>query len=231
MPYCSSETLVKRDGELREGRVLKCRCWTCPTCQPDRVKRLIAEAIGGHPTTFITLTLRADDNRDRSAQAQALSYAWRIIRLRAMRRSRTTKLPFIAVLEATKAGTPHLHILARVRWLDQRWLSLQAAELLNAPIVDVRRIDAHRSIAGYVAKYVGKAPKQFGTSKRYWKSRDYELRAEWRDRSQHRPRSDFARVDRPLYTLAHMWQSWGLDLTWLTPTHVRAEPPTHGPPR
>ncbi len=174
--YCGQETLVKRDGDAFDAKVLRCRSWKCPDCRDGRRKRLIAEGIGGNPVTFITLTLRADDPRERPDQVKALSRAWRIIRARMLRKGKVKRIPFLAVVEKTKRGTPHLHILTRVRWIDQAWLSVVAAEILDAPIVDVRRIDAHHGIASYVAKYVGKDPEQFGTCKRYWKSPDYDQR-------------------------------------------------------
>jgi len=49
------------------------------------------------------------------------------------------------------------------------------AELISAPIIDIRRIRNQKETIRYVAKYITKAPAQFGTAKRYWSSRDYEL--------------------------------------------------------
>lgn len=84
-------------------------------------------------------------------------------------------LQFLAVIERHKSGWPHLHILARARWIGQRWLSLQAADILKSPIVDIRLIQPGRYRYGYVAKYVGKDPARLGTTKRYWASRNYRL--------------------------------------------------------
>lgn len=52
------------------------------------------------------------------------------------------------------------------------------AELVDAPIVDIRRIDHAGRVAGYVAKYVAQEPAKVGSNKRYWQSRDYDLDAE-----------------------------------------------------
>lgn len=84
------------------------------------------------------------------------------------------RLPYLAVVEATKRGEPHLHILSRLRWVDQKWLSRQASKLLGAPVVDVRRCTSRSSVALYVAKYIGKAPHRFATVKRYWSTRSWE---------------------------------------------------------
>lgn len=83
------------------------------------------------------------------------------------------KFEYGAVFELTKIGTPHLHVAARIQWIDQAWLSLQWQHYLNSPIVDVRRIDQKRRAAGYVSKYIGKEPTRIGQCKRYWFSRNY----------------------------------------------------------
>lgn len=86
------------------------------------------------------------------------------------------KLPFMAFFERTEAGWPHLHILCTANWIDQAWLSAQTAELLNSPIVDVRRIRTVRGVASYVTKYVTKSLVKFDTLKRYYSSRKYDPR-------------------------------------------------------
>lgn len=86
------------------------------------------------------------------------------------------KLPFIAVVEATVNGWPHLHILLRSVWIDKHWLSEQMKELCASPIVHIKRIDNRGRVAGYVSSYCGKASQKFATAKRYWSSRDYDLR-------------------------------------------------------
>lgn len=83
-------------------------------------------------------------------------------------------LQFIAVVEAHKSGWPHLHILCRSEWIDQRWLVAQTKELLGAHKVDIQRINRRSQISAYVAKYCGKCAHKFGTTKRYWKTHKYE---------------------------------------------------------
>lgn len=171
--YCGSQTLVKHAPDYRQAISLRCRSWGCAECEPQRRRQLIAQAIGGDPNTFITLTLPADRARDAEHAVKDLSRAWRVIRKRDARRRKGKPVPFIAVVEKTKAGTPHLHILCRARWIDQKWLSDCMAELLDAPIVHVKRIDNRGRVVGYCAKYCGKDSAKVGTNKRYWQSRDY----------------------------------------------------------
>ena len=154
---------------------MRCRSWGCEFCRPRRHAQLVALAQSGQPGAFITLTSGPETGRSPVEAARALVLAWRKVRREAMRVYGLDRLPFLAVFEATKAGRPHLHILARVRWLDQAWLSKRMAFHARAPIVDIRRVNTPRQVANYVAKYIGKAPHRFGTCKRYWASRDYEL--------------------------------------------------------
>lgn len=82
-------------------------------------------------------------------------------------------MPFLAVFEATKKGWPHLHILSRAKWLDQKWLSNRMRQLIGAPVCDVRTVKNARHLSWYLAKYIGKNPHHFEGTKRYWRSLDY----------------------------------------------------------
>jgi len=225
--YCGQKTLVKSQRTEVTARVLACRSWGCPDCNPKRRARLVAEAIGGQPNVFITLTLRKSDPRSRPAQVRALARAWRIVRQRLCRQRGLKSIAFLAVVERTAAGTPHLHILARAPWIDQRWLSNQCAGLLDAPIVWIEAIDQHRGVARYVSKYVGKDPAKFAGSKRYWKSPDYERRP---------PRAGPIAGDDPIWwsidnaaikMVVHRWLSLGYGVEWLSPSHARRTIPPH----
>lgn len=225
--FCQEASLVKYDKHVTVATPLYCRSWGCPECQPTRKRQLVALAASGHPTSFITLTVRPDVIRSQTSRARALVNAWRIVVRRAKKKYGYRSIPYLAVFEATKAGEPHLHILARVRWIDQKWLSKQMAHLVNAPIVDIRRVKGNHMIASYVAKYVGKEPGKFGTCKRYWRTKDYQLDFP-------RPRDDWPFPGVPWsvieYSLAeltrdakrhHQNVKWDGELLWIT---VRGPP-------
>jgi len=108
-------------------------------------------------------------------RARGLVKAWRLIVKRAKKRHGYKTLDYLCVFEATKAGEPHLHILSRVPWLDQKWLSRQMKEIANAPIVDIRKVRSAKHVAFYIAKYIGKQPQKFGTLKRYWFTKGWEV--------------------------------------------------------
>lgn len=170
---CTDLTLVKDLGEHSYAEPLKCRCWTCEICLPIRRRQLKRMARDGRPNTFLTLTVNPEEGESPEERACALVDAWRRLRRAAMRRYGYPRLPFLAVFERTRAGEPHLHVLLRVRWLDQSWLSAEMKRMINAPIVDIRRVKGKRQAAAYVAKYVGKKPTHFEGTKRYWRSQDY----------------------------------------------------------
>lgn len=173
MPYCTTETVVKHDEAVLEAVALRCRRWTCPTCQPERRKELITLAKAGRPTTLLTLTVSHATAETRNGRADALfAFLGRLIR--ALRTIHPGKeIEYLAIAEETKRGEPHLHVLMRAPYIAQRWISDRARREIKAPIIDIRYVDNIGRVAAYVAKYVGKAPAQFGSHKRYFRSQGW----------------------------------------------------------
>src|SRR5262249_16696808 len=118
---------------------------------------------------------------------RAMSRALPILFKRIKRRFNWQKLEYLVVVERHKSGWPHLHVLLRCPFLAQRWISAQGDGIPGSPVVDIRQVKNARQAARYVAKYIGKEPAQFGTSKRYWCSQGWdtgkaervEKRLEW----------------------------------------------------
>lgn len=154
---------------------LMCRTWSCDYCQPRRQAELIDLAKNGTPTRFITLTAAPSSGVSPADRARKLARAWRLVVARAKRQFKITQFDYLAVFEATKRGEPHLHILCRVAFIPQRWLSAQMREIMASPIVDIRLIRSPRQTAIYVAKYVGKEPHHFATCKRYWHTKNWVI--------------------------------------------------------
>ncbi len=173
MFICSRFTLVNHDETGLRAAPLFCRRWSCPVCGPKRAWRLRTEATEGKPTTFLTLTVRFGEFTTPGNAACALVKAWRNIRQQAKRELGIDKLPFMAVFEKTKRGWPHLHILMRAPFIDQKWISEKCAKYLNSPVVFIERISDTSRTARYVAKYCSKDPQIWDGVKRYWRSLDY----------------------------------------------------------
>jgi len=175
--FCAEWSIVKTQFRTAVVLPLKCKCWTCDECRPGRTKRLVEEAKSGAPNLFITLTSKRRPELTASQAAVLLAHAWRRLRREYIREHGKGSLAFLAVFEQTKRGWPHIHIVARCKWLDQKWLSRRMLALHDSPVVDVRRVHGLRKVAAYVTKYISKNPHRFEGVKRYWRSLDYLIPA------------------------------------------------------
>lgn len=175
MTICREWSLVKQAPQERRSKPLYCRSWNCSTCRPKRKSQLLALAASGEPDRFLTLTVNPRIGADPEARLKLLSHAWKVLVKRLRRIHGPGAIEYLAVVEATKRGEPHLHILLRSPYIPWRLISAAMQELIAAPIVDIRKIKDGRQVVSYVAKYVTKAPEQFGHAKRYWHSKGYEL--------------------------------------------------------
>ncbi len=209
MTVCGGWSLQKIDHTGARAITLWCRSWSCPDCQPYRVRGLKRLAADGQPTTFITLTVNPAHGQSAIERAAELANAWRIVAKRARRKFTKAKLEYLAVFEETKKGEPHLHILARAPYIPQRWLSDQMRALIEAPIVDIRRVASATHAANYVAKYVGKGPKTFGSLKRYWCTPNYDVVSIKDTPSTDQFPTGWTVVRKPLWLLAELWRSMG----------------------
>lgn len=225
---CSEASMVKRGLDGIQAVSLRCRSWGCPLCEASRRKQLVALARSGDPTTFITLTVNPAYGSSPEDRARQLVEAWRTVLVLVREEYGYEKIPYFCVFEATKNGEPHLHVLARVGWIGQKWLSKQMALLMNAPVVDIRRVRNKKKLAYYISKYCGKEPHRFATCKRYWTTRSWELvkfqPAEAPGRWHYRWRL----VRTPLSALAEDWRSQGYEVD---ETRHRVLAVAQGPPQ
>lgn len=172
---CGEASLVNTLGDCCKAITLYCRSWGCEHCRPKRHAQLRELAANGAPDKFITLTLRNDGSIAKDAAARKLADCWRLIVKRAQRKFGIKHIPYLAVYEAHKSGFPHLHILARSKYIPQKWLSEQMIELTGSHRQDIRAVKGKRMVASYISKYVGKAPGKFGKQKRYWHTKDWDI--------------------------------------------------------
>jgi hypothetical protein len=185
--FCGEQSIMASSHFGQVAAPVKCKRWGCPNCQDWRQRCLQARCIEGKPNRFVTFTCRRDYFKTKEQAAKAMVAAWRTIIQRWRRLNKWHKVEYIAVFEPHTSGWPHMHILWKGHWLDQKWLSKQAEELLNSPIQFVSMIRDGRSAAFYVAKYFSKEPQKFGTCKRYWCSKHWpKLRHIDADRAFHK---------------------------------------------
>lgn len=134
----------------------------------------MAACAAGNPNRFITLTVNPRIGDSPAHRLSLLARAWRVTVQRLRRRYVGKTIDYFAIVEETQKGEPHLHILFRGPFVPQAYLSQCMAEIIESPIVDIRKIKNVRETIRYVAKYVTKAPARFGDNKRYWSSRTYD---------------------------------------------------------
>jgi hypothetical protein len=89
---------------------------------------------------------------------------WRKLKERMRRRGMLPE--YIRVVEYTKSGLPHAHIImAGGSYLPQWWISNLWAQIHGAVVVDIRMVskkggddpwEGHNHLAGYFAKYMAK---------------------------------------------------------------------------
>jgi len=173
MSICTQWSLVKHGQHVSAAKMLYCRSWNCEICRPKRKAQLLARAASGNPTRFVTLTASKAAGSSPRDRLRVLAHAWRTVVKRLHRLHPSTPIEYLCVVEATKAGEPHLHILYRGPYIPQRTLSTWLTALASSPIVDIRAIRSQREVIRYVAKYISKKPAQFGTAKRYWSTYHY----------------------------------------------------------
>jgi hypothetical protein len=114
----------------------------------------------GREYRFLTLTTLAGV-RDTPEEFQE---DWR--KLKERMRRRHIMPPYIRVVEFTKSGLPHAHIiLAGGGYLPQWWIANLWEKLHGAIVVDIRSVskragddpwEGHNHLAGYFAKYMAK---------------------------------------------------------------------------
>lgn len=170
---CSEASLVNSETRIGSAVTLFCRRWSCDGCAPSNKRRVKALAHAGRPTTFITLTASPQAGSTPALAADTLYRAWAQLRRELIVKLKVKRIPFMAVFESTKKARPHLHILARIPYLAQAWLSARMGALAASPIVDIRLVTNRRKAAAYVSKYLAKSPERFPGRKRFWRSLDW----------------------------------------------------------
>lgn len=205
--YCSSKTIAIQHGNKARAFPLRCRAWTCPECAPRRRRQLIADAMAGTPNRFVTLTVNPHCFDSPAERGARLAAAWRAYVKHWRRLRPSQELHYIVVLELTKRGEPHLHIMVRGGRIPQAELSKFMNEAIGAPVVDVRMVREQQQVAQYVAKYISKRPIRLGNLKRYWRSLGYFTDAVKAERRMKKERNAIWIIDEPLAEyVARLWR-------------------------
>ncbi len=81
---------------------------------------------------------------------------WHTLHKALDRLNKKRKITYVCIVEWTKAGEPHLHILMDGPYIAQRRLSGAWRRIHNSPIVDIRRVKSDSAACLYLTKYLTK---------------------------------------------------------------------------
>lgn len=156
LPICPTSTTATAWSQALGRSVLisvGCRRWGCVFCGRHKVAKLSRRVEEAKPNRLITLTVDTKlwgDPRAAYDGTRRHLGTW----TRAMRRGGPVE--YFRVLELTKRGWPHYHLMVRSRYLPHRDVQKTWAELTGATIVDVRQIRQRDSVYWYLTKYLAK---------------------------------------------------------------------------
>lgn len=156
--YCTRATsLIAVHRTLPSAAILlvRCKTWSCPYCSRRNLAILRGRATAGLPTKLLTLTTRPLKHETPKACHDRCRP--RITRLLGWLRKKYGAIEAMTILERTKRGFPHWHLLVRANYLPQGEISSRWERLTGARVVDIRRIKSDREAVIYVTKYVTKA--------------------------------------------------------------------------
>jgi hypothetical protein len=130
---CGGYYLRAIGGQISDGAI-PCKRWDCdnPACGPAKLKyyyAIFCNGLGvkegqsipeGHDVTLITVTTDPKKWDNVGLAWDSVGYSFRLLRQRI--RLHYGKFDYIAVLEATKAGWPHLHVVCKnIPKIPQGW--------------------------------------------------------------------------------------------------------------
>jgi hypothetical protein len=153
---CSVRGVDLKTGRMNYRRI-NCGSWTCSYCGPRRARtakaaiRNVAESL--NLRYFLTLTLDPKKIENRKMAVLHLRLCFNKFR-EYLRRKFSVSPLFICVLEFTRAGVPHLHVLFD-RYIEQSWISDVWDRLGGGRIVFIKRVTVQK-VSRYLSKYLTK---------------------------------------------------------------------------
>lgn len=153
---------------------IRCKQWSCSYCRRKNLKKLMARMAIGKPNKFITLTCKV--NPEETVSQAYDRHRDAIRRLTVKIRKAYGSFECCTIVEATRKGNPHWHLVARSNYIPQRQLSAWWETLTGSRIVDIQAITSHKHAISYVSKYVLKT---VGPNKPYWCKRVYQFTAHY----------------------------------------------------
>lgn len=191
-PACGSGVIlcIDRETDTLIAMPTYCHRWDCDHCAQVRVRKARAMAAAGKPQRRLTLTTRP---RPWMSLRNAIRW-WRKCFTKFLRELRKIfgPTPYMAFLELTKAGWPHLHVLIRGCYMPQRMLSNIWLWITGSFKVHVQGVDNSWKAVEEASKYYLKSAQAIHAAcphtPVYTMSRDW-LPDDWREGD--RPQGSF----------------------------------------
>jgi hypothetical protein len=148
-----------------------CKTWSCPICGRRRISRLAHRVRHAQPNRLCTLTIDPARHETPRAAFHTTSKALSVL-VRDLR-SAFGEWEHLRVLELTRKGWPHYHLMVRSPYVPHAWIRSRWAHLTGAHIVDIRQIKAQDKVYWYVVKYLAKQTRIDFTNRRVSQTRGF----------------------------------------------------------
>jgi len=215
-PRCLTLSLYDLDSERWHLFEVSCKVWDCPVCGPRKTWHLCRRIATAKPNRFLTLT--SHHHASRTPKQVWDETRFQLPELIRTLRKRTGPLEYCRVIEETKSGYPHYHLLLRSGFIPQQTISTIWQHLTGAFIVDIRKVDPNLRVASYIAKYLAKQTKLSFTNRRVTQSRGFFPTAGPVEPSPYNWIACNRTLGSILTTLDSDYSSY--DVEWITPAHA-----------
>lgn len=152
----AAKTLAAYSETLKTNVIIQIRCkrWGCRHCGTRKVIHYAWRCEDARPNRLVTLTVATRSWENPRAAYEGTK--GRVTQLAVRLRRTHGEFEYMKVLEVTKNGWPHYHLIVRSEYIPQQTISNIWADLTGAPIVDVRKLNKSRDVYFYVMKYLAK---------------------------------------------------------------------------
>lgn len=153
-PYATTTVAYSDHFQSTILMAVTCKRWGCRYCGGKKAVSLGFKVQTANPNKLITLTVNpAVHESPRKAYHDTRR---KLAELSKVVRKETGEFEYLRILEVTKKGWPHYHLVARSPYIKQKWISSIWNSLTGASIVDIRAIHKVEHVSSYVMKYLCK---------------------------------------------------------------------------
>jgi hypothetical protein len=156
MSFCSKGTVYRLEGDVIRAVSIGCGRRDCETCWPKRVGHLRRRMEAGAPNRLITLTFAEGEYDTPEGALDSLLAAWHSLVKKQRTRHGRAACEYCLIVEKTKRGIPHLHILVSGAWIDQGDLSRHMKDWGCGRVVYINAVHSQKGAARYLTKYLTK---------------------------------------------------------------------------